>query len=645
MDDRSARTLARATSELFRNQSGLRGVVPDVRIGLTVMPRRFLLACVLVTGLLTVLVNGQQADDQDQPPPVFRTGTNLVRVDVSVMDKDGKPVRSLSADDFEVRENGDVQDITSFKLVEATGQPTDDLSLPIRSVDHAAAEAARDDVRVFLIFWDEYHIEQFGSAVRAREQLTRFVLDAFGPTDLVALMDQLTPISALRFTRDRRVLADQVHLLRGRRGVYVPARSAVEEGHLRHAQDVERIRSQVTTTALKSAIMHLGTLRQGRKAVVFVSESLGRLGQDGVRVVSDLIRTANDNNTAIYTVDPRGLQAGPGAFSGGMSSLLSALADSTGAEPIVSNDMTSALRKVVAHSSAFYLLGYSPKDGQLDGKFREIKVKVKQNGVQVRARNGYWAPRGTDVARARALAVAAAKPSPVSQALRQLTPDNSRRAADFWIGVSPSGDETAVHVNVAWTPRPGFVGRSTAASVAITATAGDDQLFTGAVMEGGAAVFKAAPGTVELDLTIHDGAGEIIDREQRDVTIPNPAATKLALSTPVVSRARGASELRTLAAQAAPPPFAGREFSRADRVFVRVAAYGSASADAEFTAQLVGPRGNTLAELPIHPAAAGGGQQVDLPLTSLATGEFLIAIAARTASDYVETFVPIRIGR
>src|SRR4029450_11758615 len=114
----------------------------------------------------------------------------------------------------------------------------------------------------------------------ARDQLTHFVLEAFGPTDLVALMDQLTPVDALRFSRDRRALADQVHLLRGRRGIYVPARSAVEEAHLRNAQDVERIRWQVTASALKSAIISLGAMRQGRKAVIFVSEGLGRLGQD-----------------------------------------------------------------------------------------------------------------------------------------------------------------------------------------------------------------------------------------------------------------------------------------------------------------------------------------------------------------------------
>ena len=606
------------------------------------MPRRSWIACVWIAGLLTVVVSAQQAGEQERQP-TFRTGTNLVRVDVTVLSKDGKPVRDLAAEDFELRENGEVQSISSFKLVDATGEPTDDLSLPIRSPQHAATEAARDDVRMFVIFWDEYHIDQFASAVRARDQLTDFVLEAFGPTDLVALMDQLTPTSALRFTRDRRALANQVHTLRGRRGVYVPARSAVEEAHLRNGQDVERIRAQVTATALKSTIMHLGSLRQGRKAVVLVSESLGRLGQDAVRVLSDLIRTANDNNTAIYTVDPRGLQASPVGFGGGPSALLSALADSTGAEAIVSNDFTESLRKVVVHSSAFYLLGYSPSDPQLDGKFREIKVRVKQSGLEVRARNGYWAPRGVDIDRARALALAAQLPSPVSKAFKELTPDNSRRAADFWVGVAPAGAD-ASDISLAWTPRAGIEGRAAAGSVRATVTSGSERIFDGEVTDGGT-TFRAQPGPLHIDLTIRDGAGEMIDREQRTVTVPDPQKTTLGLSTPVVSRARSASELKSLMSDPDPAAFAGRDFSRSDRVVLRVAPYGSASRDAEVTAQLVGPRGTTLAQLPIHPEGEGGGFRMDLPLSNLATGEFVIAIAARTPAERVEALVPLRISR
>ena len=609
------------------------------------MSRRSLIACVWMTGLLAALVSGQQTSEQQQqqqqqqpPPPVFRTGTNLVRVDVNVMDKDGKPVRSLTAEDFELRENGAVQEITSFKLIEATGEPTDDFSLPIRSREHAAAEAARDDVRLFLIFWDEYHIEQFASAVRAREQLERFVLESFGPTDLVGLMDQLTPSDAIKLTRDRRALADQVHLLKGRRGVYVPARSAIEEAHLRNGQDVERIRAQVTVSALKSAIMHLGTIRQGRKAVVLIAESLGRLGQDAVRVVSDLIRTANDNNTAIYTVDPRGLQAGPGGFGGGMSGLLAALADSTGAEAIVSNDMSIALRKIVSTSSAFYLLGYSPRENQLDGKFREIKVRVKQSGVHVRARNGYWAPRGAEIARARAIAAAAALPSTISLALKGLTPDNSRRVADFWIGVSPSDQGCAV--NVAWTARPGHAG---AASVALIATSGGQKIYEGAI-KGAPVAFPSGPGSIQLDLTVLDASGEAIDREQRTVTVPDPANTVLALTTPVVSRARSTAEYKALLSSATPVPFASRDFVREDRLLVSVSPYGSAAAEAEITAELLGPRGNTLRELPVQ-SSEGNRFELDLPLRTMAAGEFLIALVARTATERVEALVPLRIGR
>jgi VWFA-related protein len=594
-------------------------------------------------GLLTIALHAQQRGDQEpQRPPTFRTGTDLVRVDVSVLDKDGKPIRTLTQNDFELRENGEVQAISSFKLVEATGQPTDDLSLPIRSPQHAATEAARDDVRLFVIFWDEYHIDQFGSAVRAREQLTDFVLEAFGPTDLVALMDQLTPISALRFTRDRRDLANQVHNLRGRRGLYVPARSAVEEAHLRNGQDVERIRAQVTATALKSTIMHLGTLRPGRKAVVFVSETLGRLGQDGIRVLSDLIRTANDNNTAVYTVDPRGLQAG-GAGFGGASPLLASLADATGADAIVSNDFNHALRRVVLTSSSFYLLGYSPTDPQLDGKFREIKVRVKQSGVQVKARNGYWAPRGADIDRARAVALAAALPSPVAKAFKELTPDNSRRPAEFWVGLAPGTGNTA-KVNLVWTPRPGIEGRAAAGGVIASAKNGGAVLFEGEVKEDGIS-FESPAGTVQLDLTIQDSNGDMIDREQRTVTVPDVEKTTLALTTPILSRARSSAEFRSMSSSSEPVAFAGREFNRSDRLLLRVAPYGSASADAQVTAQLVGPRGTTLAELPIHAEGEGAGFRLDLPLSSLATGEFIIAIAARTPAERVETLVPLRISR
>src|SRR4051812_17437694 len=157
-------------------------------------------ATVIALALPWVLLSAQEP----QAPPSFRAGTNIVRVDATVVDRDGNPVPTLTADDFEIREDGVLQSISSFKFVNADGRTTDDRSLPIRSPAHATSEAERDDVRTFLILWDEYHIGEFMPAIRGREALERAMLSAFGETDLVALIDPLTPLSAIEFTRDRR---------------------------------------------------------------------------------------------------------------------------------------------------------------------------------------------------------------------------------------------------------------------------------------------------------------------------------------------------------------------------------------------------------------------------------------------------------
>ena len=50
-----------------------------------------------------------------------------------------------------------------------------------------------------------------------------------------------------------------------------------------------------------------------------------------------------------------------------------------------------AMKQIVRDTSAYYLLGYNSIAAPTDGKFHEIKVRVRRPGVQVRARKGYWA--------------------------------------------------------------------------------------------------------------------------------------------------------------------------------------------------------------------------------------------------------------
>jgi hypothetical protein len=446
-------------------------------------------------------------------------------------------------------------------------------------------------------------------------------------------MDPLTTLDSIEFTRDRRALAEQVRHLKGRRGVYVPPRSVMEEGHLQ-MRDIENIRAQITSSALKAAMLHLGSLRQGRKSIILISESLGPLRDQTTTVLSDLIRTANDTNTAIVAVDPRGLQVGrgPGAR---LSDVLISLAYGSGAEPITSNDFVTPLQNVVRQASAYYLLGYDGANSPMDGRFHQIKVRLKRRGLDVRARSGYWAPRASDVAKAKQAAAAAALPPPVARAFAELPTETVRRPVEFWVGLTPRDERS--DVTVAWVAR-GTVGDRPPASVDVTATNEDGEVYAGEVAPGGS-TFAAPPGSLVLNLSVHDASGEIIDKESRTVSVPDAGTVQLAISTPVVFRARNPLEVRGL--DQSPPVYAGRDFDRSDRLRVRVEVYGKSRDDAIVSARLLGARGASLATLPVQ-SVRPGIYQIDL-VPSISRGEFLIAIEAVKDAERAEALVPFRV--
>ena len=82
---------------------------------------------------------------------------------------------------------------------------------------------------------------------------------------------------------------------------------------------------------------------------------------------------------------------------------LRALADNTDGRAIVNrNDLAAGMKQIIRDSSGYYLLGYNSTQAPTDGKFHEIKVRVKRQGVDVRARKGYWAYTAEDAPRAAA---------------------------------------------------------------------------------------------------------------------------------------------------------------------------------------------------------------------------------------------------
>jgi VWFA-related protein len=577
-----------------------------------------------------------------QQQPTFRAGVKLVRVDVSVTGKNDEPLVDLQASDFEVEEDGARQRVETLQFVRPGSESPREESLDIRSAYHGEAEAARDDVRTFVIFLDDYHIAKLPAIVLPlRYALSAFV-DRLEPTDLVAIVDPLTPLSAIRFTRSKNDLKEVINRFQGRMGEIFPVRSVVEEAQLQ-SRNIARVRAQVTLTALAAVATRLGGLKEGRKTIIFVSQgpSTFMFSPDG-DIEEDLktaIDSANRGNVVIHVMDPRGL-AGPGF---GSPDTLYRIGNETGGRTIIAtNALTENLKRAANDARAYYLLGYAPTRAEDDGKFHKISVKVKRPGVRVLARRGYWAPD----AKAQAAAMAERRPPVpgVAEARATVARSTRRGIAASWYGFSRA-DGGRTNLTITWDPLESAEA-PTAIAVDVlepgTRKAIEPERVvpvTPAGGERGRLVLSLAPGNVVMRFTARDADGVTIDQWEQPVTIPDLATPAVSLSTPRFHRARSLPELRALQAAADPAPSASREFARGDRVFVDVECYAAApNGQVEMAAHLLSSDGRELAPLALQPTTAGGVTKArfEVPLGSLGRGSYLLRVRAAAGEGTAE---------
>lgn len=657
---------------------------------------------------------------QDPSQPTFREQINFVRVDVIVTDGKQQPVLDLKMSDFEVLEDDKPQSLEQFRLIKIDGnvRPGEPPPREIRSRDDEEAEAAKDDVRLFLFFLDDYHVRR-GNSVSLRAPLTRFIETQLRPTDMVAIMYPLTPVDGISFTRNFGSIVGAINRFEGRKFRYEP-RNQFEEGYARYpTETIEDIRNQVVMGALRGAATRLGSLREGRKSIIFVSEGLTAMlppqmrnqdasmpcsgggmpgcnpaagnpmaGENSTRETTqqwfaqsdiysrlrDVFDAANRNNTSIYALDPRGLAVqefdideniGPGQDRTALrmtQDTLRVIAENTDGRAIVNrNDLAGALAQVTRDASAYYLIGYSSSAAPTDGKFHEIKVRVKRRGVEVRSRRGYWAATAADAARASAPAPEA--PKAIQQALASIsTSVQSGKYVRTWIGTARA-DNGKTRVTFIWEPLPALPGvrRDPAGRVSLLAANGQgDLVFRGRSPDAALAstapprgtpaaaaatapqrvVFDAAPGPLELRMSVEGAGGAgVLDQEVRKLTIPDFTAPEAVMSTPRVHRARNARDVQALASDATAVPAVAREFSRTERLLIRFDVYGGAVP----TAVLMNRSGNKMADVPIAAATAGGTHQIDMGLNTVPAGEYLVEITAKGATGEVKELVPVRV--
>ncbi|HSL20883.1 MAG TPA: VWA domain-containing protein [Vicinamibacterales bacterium] len=628
----------------------------------------------------------QPAQEQEQRP-VIRRGVSYVSVDVIVTDSKGNPILDLKPEDFEVFEEGKPQKVESFQVVKVD-QPLDaPPPSPVRTQADIEREASRADVRIFAFLLDDYHVRR-GASLGVRDPLARFVQEHIMPSDLVGVMYPLTPVSDFQLTRNHDALARAFKGFLGRKFEYEPRNEFEERYAYYPAETVERIRNQVTLSALRGLVTHLGGLREGRKAVILVSEGFsntlpaqladpvaampgvgnpnrGRLPGIGeppgpstreffaqtdlMTDMREVYAAANRANTSIYTLDPRGLAPFEFDINEGVDSnadrlaaqttrdTLYTLANETDGRAIVNrNDLDAGLRQIVRDSSAYYLLGYNSTQSPTDGKFHEIKVRIKRPGVQVRARKGYWAYTADDAARITASASAAASGTAgnapeVDRALSTLAAPRSRPVRT-WVGTARAEDGRT-RVTFTWEPAPagpGAVSSAPPEKISLTAVApGGEPYFRGAVEQRTMAHFDVPPGPLQLRYNIESADGRLIDSDTRELTAPDYTKPAVQLSTPVLLRGRTARDLQALRTNPQAAPSASREFSRAERIVIRVRAYAPGGQTPAVTARLLNRTGKSMADLPMKaPAEAGGDHESELPLSALAAGEYLIEVKA-----------------
>jgi VWFA-related protein len=417
------------------------------------MPRRLHRSLVAAFALvLIVSMTSPSPSALQQRAPTFRADVILISVDVVVRDRSGTVVRGLTAADFEVHEDGRPQQIRTF-----TFQEIDDTKAPAASVDllsdvqarvvesaqQPASAAARPAVpdesplrsqdlagrRLIVLLFDVSSMQP-EDVQRSVESAQKYVTEQMSSADLIAVATVSSMLNVLTdFTGDRAKVQEALNKLAYTDGTATPppdaATMATDEvtaadpdaAATEEVAELDMFNNDMRLRVLKTLAETLQPIEQ-KKAIVYFSAGMQRGGSDNQVELRATINAAVRANLAIYSIDTRGLQAvvpggdatrgsgrGQAMFSGrGMAqqfarlsssqSTLTTLSADTGGHAFTdTNNFGEAFTRLRRDMSAYYLLGYNSTNRTKDGRFRRIQVRLKQEGLRVEARAGYYSDR------------------------------------------------------------------------------------------------------------------------------------------------------------------------------------------------------------------------------------------------------------
>ena len=369
----------------------------------------------------------------------------------------------------------------------------------------------------------------------------------------------------------------------------------------------------------------------------------------------DLLDGANRANASFYPIDPRGLAvfdepivpaAGVGVGSAANPTLsptadrgrlearnnsLRTLAEATdGVAVVQTNDLARGLKRIVDDLSSYYLLGYY-STGKLDGKFHSIAVRVKRQGVEVRARRGYLAPTPAEAAALTSAAAGIAPSVPAANADVQ--------TAVGALAAIGRDRPVRVHAAAGWTP----AGSAVVSAVAEVGRGPDSDDWTGggqadAVLEDSSGASVATdttpitPGSSSVRLTFRPGSLTSGSYQLRIRTkgtgMPAAFNETVSLSLPPAPAAAGAIFIRRGPTTGNKDvPTADVRFRRSDRLRVEVLASMTASGPVRLLDRAGKPLAVPVAGSVRDDADGSRWRTAELALAPLAPGDYIIELA------------------
>ena len=420
-----------------------------------------------ITALISVqLLSAQQpVPPQPQQPqlprPVFETGTEVVLVDVTVVDGDSRPVKDLRLEEFELQVNGQPRAISSAQYISNAPAAAAGAQTP-RSLQ-ASSNDAPTTGRLMMYVIDDGHMRLGASTsiVRTAEML----LSQLAPGDLVALARMPTGVGSVEFTTDRERIraalkrppgtSDQPGFNRNLRiseayaletndtttweeavarecaGLDGPGREACAdalEADARVMLSESTARANQTLRYLEVMFQRLATLKQP-VSVIMISEGLFVARQP--TAMAEIARRAAEARVTLHIVRPQNNMFADASVQGSSASMrnmsyddslmrdgLDQLAGQTRGRLVQISAGTGAgiFERLSQELSGYYLIGFEPTAADRGGKERRIRVRTKRNGLTVRARPTFAI--ASDTARA-ATDAAARKPETLLKEMLQ----------------------------------------------------------------------------------------------------------------------------------------------------------------------------------------------------------------------------------